>query len=83
MGKQLNLPPSYLLIHRVTLSTIGVLCQLEATVRMRDELEEWLPGFVPAKPAATPAEQLSASAEEASVAGATAEASVAAAAEEA
>ena len=28
LGKQLNLPPSYLLIHRVTLSTIGVLCQL-------------------------------------------------------
>ncbi|MGW0840809.1 ABC1 kinase family protein [Streptomyces sp. NPDC002787] len=46
LGKQLNLPPSYLLIHRVTLSTIGVLCQLGATVRMRDELEEWLPGFV-------------------------------------
>ncbi|MFJ6568387.1 ABC1 kinase family protein [Streptomyces sp. NPDC091292] len=47
LGKQLNLPPAYLLIHRVTLSTIGVLCQLGATVRMRDELEEWLPGFVP------------------------------------
>jgi predicted unusual protein kinase regulating ubiquinone biosynthesis (AarF/ABC1/UbiB family) len=47
LGKQLNLPPSYLLIHRVTLSTIGVLCQLGATVRMRDELEEWLPGFLP------------------------------------
>ncbi|WP_320778312.1 AarF/ABC1/UbiB kinase family protein [Streptomyces sp. CRN 30] len=47
LGKQLNLPPSYLLIHRVTLSTIGVLCQLGATVRLRDELEEWLPGFVP------------------------------------
>ncbi|MFJ6083673.1 ABC1 kinase family protein [Streptomyces sp. NPDC092369] len=46
LGKQLNLPPAYLLIHRVTLSTIGVLCQLGATVRMRDELEEWLPGFV-------------------------------------
>ncbi|MFE6162121.1 ABC1 kinase family protein [Streptomyces sp. NPDC056486] len=46
LGKRLNLPPSYLLIHRVTLSTIGVLCQLGATVRMRDELEEWLPGFV-------------------------------------
>ncbi|MEW1694645.1 AarF/ABC1/UbiB kinase family protein [Streptomyces sp. NPDC091278] len=46
LGKQLNLPPSYLLIHRVTLSTIGVLCQLGATVRLRDELEEWLPGFV-------------------------------------
>ncbi|MEU8788549.1 AarF/UbiB family protein [Streptomyces sp. NPDC048643] len=46
LGRQLNLPPSYLLIHRVTLSTIGVLCQLGATVRLRDELEEWLPGFV-------------------------------------
>ncbi|MFJ8072993.1 ABC1 kinase family protein [Streptomyces sp. NPDC096176] len=46
LGKQLNLPPSYLLIHRVTLSTIGVLCQLNATVRLRDELESWLPGFV-------------------------------------
>ncbi|GGR68400.1 ABC transporter ATP-binding protein [Streptomyces aureoverticillatus] len=46
LGKRLNLPPSYLLIHRVTLSTIGVLCQLGATVRMREELEEWLPGFV-------------------------------------
>ncbi|AWL86229.1 MULTISPECIES: ABC1 kinase family protein [Streptomyces] len=46
LGRQLNLPPSYVLIHRVTLSTIGVLCQLGATVRMREELEEWLPGFL-------------------------------------
>ncbi|MFJ4325331.1 ABC1 kinase family protein [Streptomyces tricolor] len=46
LGKQLNLPPAYLLIHRVTLSTIGVLCQLGAAVRLREELEEWLPGFV-------------------------------------
>ncbi|AEW96415.1 ABC transporter ATP-binding protein [Streptantibioticus cattleyicolor NRRL 8057 = DSM 46488] len=45
LGRQLNLPPSYLLIHRVTLSTIGVLCQLDATVRLRDELLDWLPGF--------------------------------------
>ncbi|MGX4732287.1 ABC1 kinase family protein [Kitasatospora griseola] len=45
LGKQLNLPPSYLLIHRVTLSTIGVLCQLGATVRLHDELLRWLPGF--------------------------------------
>ncbi|MEU6574317.1 AarF/ABC1/UbiB kinase family protein [Streptomyces sp. NPDC046805] len=47
LGKKLNLPPAYLLIHRVTLSTIGVLCQLGATVRLREELEGWLPGFVP------------------------------------
>ncbi|WJD97351.1 ABC1 kinase family protein [Streptomyces antimycoticus] len=45
LGNQLNLPPAYLLIHRVTLSTIGVLCQLGATVRLRDELEAWVPGF--------------------------------------
>ncbi|MGH3663101.1 MAG: ABC1 kinase family protein, partial [Micromonosporaceae bacterium] len=30
LGKNLNLPPSYLLIHRVTLGSIGVLCQLGA-----------------------------------------------------
>ncbi|MER5752461.1 AarF/ABC1/UbiB kinase family protein [Streptomyces sp. NPDC002088] len=47
LGKRLNLPPAYLLIHRVTLSTIGVLCQLGSTVRLREELEEWLPGFLP------------------------------------
>ncbi|MEV7427317.1 AarF/ABC1/UbiB kinase family protein [Streptomyces sp. NPDC091212] len=47
LGKQLNLPPSYLLIHRVTLSTIGVLCQLNATVGLREELTSWLPGFLP------------------------------------
>ncbi|MFF8830211.1 ABC1 kinase family protein [Streptomyces sp. NPDC015131] len=55
LGKQLNLPPSYLLIHRVTLSTIGVLCQLNATVRLREELEEWLPGFLPEEGDADPA----------------------------
>ena len=45
LGRQLSLPPTYLLIHRVTLSTIGVLCQLQARVRVRDELLDWLPGF--------------------------------------
>jgi predicted unusual protein kinase regulating ubiquinone biosynthesis (AarF/ABC1/UbiB family) len=52
LGKRLNLPPSYLLIHRVTLSTIGVLCQLGATVRLRSELEDWLPGFAAEEQAA-------------------------------
>lgn len=45
LGKQLNLPPSYLLIHRVTLSTIGVLCQLGAQAPFREEMLQWLPGF--------------------------------------
>ncbi len=44
-ARRLNLPPSYLLIHRVTLGTIGVLCQLEATAPFRAIAEEWQPGF--------------------------------------
>jgi predicted unusual protein kinase regulating ubiquinone biosynthesis (AarF/ABC1/UbiB family) len=45
LGRQLNLPPSYLLIHRVTLGGIGVLCQLGAEVPVRAEIERWVPGF--------------------------------------
>lgn len=45
LGRQLSLPPSYLLIYRVTLGSIGVLCQLEARARYRSILERWLPGF--------------------------------------
>ncbi len=67
LGKQLNLPPSYLLIHRVTLSTIGVLCQLEATVRMRDELEAWMPGFVAESPYDAESDSLDASEAESEV----------------
>jgi hypothetical protein len=48
LGRQLNLPPSYLLIHRVTLGGIGVLCQLGAEVPVRGELERWVPGFADA-----------------------------------
>jgi predicted unusual protein kinase regulating ubiquinone biosynthesis (AarF/ABC1/UbiB family) len=49
-GLRLNLPPEYLLIHRVTTGAIGVLCQLEAQARWRDELERWLPGFSGVRP---------------------------------
>jgi hypothetical protein len=45
LGRQLNLPPAYLLIHRVTIGSIGVLCQLGAAGNFRSVLEEWLPGF--------------------------------------
>jgi predicted unusual protein kinase regulating ubiquinone biosynthesis (AarF/ABC1/UbiB family) len=45
LGRQLNLPPSYLLIHRVTMGTIGVLCQLGGTAAYRAEVERWQPGF--------------------------------------
>ncbi len=42
---KLNLPPSYLLIHRTWLGGIGVLSQLEAEAPFRAILEEFLPGF--------------------------------------
>jgi predicted unusual protein kinase regulating ubiquinone biosynthesis (AarF/ABC1/UbiB family) len=45
LALRLNLPPEYLLIHRVWVGSIGVLCQLEAEVRFAEILEEWLPGF--------------------------------------
>lgn len=45
LGRQLNLPPSYLLIHRVTLGGVGVLCQLGSEGPFRAEVERHLPGF--------------------------------------
>jgi predicted unusual protein kinase regulating ubiquinone biosynthesis (AarF/ABC1/UbiB family) len=48
LGRQLNLPPTYLLIHRVTLGGIGVLCQLGAEGPFRAEMQRWLPGFAEA-----------------------------------
>jgi len=45
VGRQLNLPPSYLLIHRVTIGSIGVLCQLDAEAPYRQIVERWQPGF--------------------------------------
>ncbi|WP_326825517.1 AarF/UbiB family protein [Streptosporangium sp. NBC_01639] len=43
--RQLNLPASYVLIHRVHAAGIGVLCQLGATARFREEVVRWVPGF--------------------------------------
>jgi len=45
IGRQLNLPPAYLLIHRVTIGSIGVLCQLDAEAPYRSIAERWQPGF--------------------------------------
>lgn len=47
VGRQLNLPPNYLLIHRVTMGSIGVLCQLDADAPYRGIVERWQPGFAP------------------------------------
>jgi predicted unusual protein kinase regulating ubiquinone biosynthesis (AarF/ABC1/UbiB family) len=43
--RQLNLPPSYALIHRVNAAGTGVLCQLEAEGPFRAEALRWVPGF--------------------------------------
>ena len=45
VAMKLNLPPSYLLIHRTWLGGIGVLSQLEAEAPFRAILTEYLPGF--------------------------------------
>jgi predicted unusual protein kinase regulating ubiquinone biosynthesis (AarF/ABC1/UbiB family) len=45
MARRLNLPPSYLLIHRVTFGSIGVMCQLGATAPFREIVTRFLPGF--------------------------------------
>jgi predicted unusual protein kinase regulating ubiquinone biosynthesis (AarF/ABC1/UbiB family) len=45
VGRMFNLPPSYLLIHRVTLGSIGVLSQLGATAPFRELAQKWQPGF--------------------------------------
>jgi predicted unusual protein kinase regulating ubiquinone biosynthesis (AarF/ABC1/UbiB family) len=47
VGLKLNLPPSYLLIHRTWLAGLGVLCQLECEAPFRQILTESLPGFAP------------------------------------
>lgn len=45
MATKLNLPPSYMLIHRTWLGGLGLLSQLEAEAPFRAILEESLPGF--------------------------------------
>src|SRR5271166_3545243 len=43
--RRLNLPPSYVLIHRVLAAGLGVLCQLECEVPFRAEVLRWMPGY--------------------------------------
>ena len=53
--RRLNLPPSYVLIHRVSTAGVGVLCQLECEGPFRAELLNWMPGYAdPPAPAPPP-----------------------------
>lgn len=42
---QLTMPPEHLFTHRVWLGIVGVLCQLRATIPVRQEVGRWLPGL--------------------------------------
>jgi predicted unusual protein kinase regulating ubiquinone biosynthesis (AarF/ABC1/UbiB family) len=43
--RKFNVPPSYVLIHRVSTAGIGVLCQLECEGPFRAEVLRWMPGY--------------------------------------
>jgi predicted unusual protein kinase regulating ubiquinone biosynthesis (AarF/ABC1/UbiB family) len=45
VARKFNLPPSYVLIHRVSTAGIGVLCQLECEGAFRAEVVRWVPGY--------------------------------------
>jgi len=47
LGRRFNLPPAYMLIHRVSMGTLGILCQLGSTIAVREVLEPCLPGLNP------------------------------------
>ena len=51
LGRRLNLPPSYVLIHRVSTEGIGVLCQLGSEGPFRAEMIRWMPGYATDSPA--------------------------------
>jgi predicted unusual protein kinase regulating ubiquinone biosynthesis (AarF/ABC1/UbiB family) len=51
LGRRLNLPPNYVLIHRVSTEGIGVLCQLGSEGPFRAEMLRWMPGYAMDGPA--------------------------------
>jgi predicted unusual protein kinase regulating ubiquinone biosynthesis (AarF/ABC1/UbiB family) len=48
ISRKFNVPPSYVLIHRVSTAGIGVLCQLECEGAFRAEVVRWVPGYADA-----------------------------------
>ena len=51
ISRKFNVPPSYVLIHRVSTAGIGVLCQLECEGEFRAEVLRWIPGYFDPAPA--------------------------------
>jgi len=51
ISRKFNVPPSYVLIHRVSTAGIGVLCQLECEGEFRAEVIRWIPGYLDPEPA--------------------------------
>jgi predicted unusual protein kinase regulating ubiquinone biosynthesis (AarF/ABC1/UbiB family) len=51
ISRKFNVPPSYVLIHRVSTAGIGVLCQLECEGEFRAEVLRWIPGYFDGDPA--------------------------------
>ncbi len=55
LSRRLNLPPSHVLIHRVSTAGMGVLCQLGSEGPFRAEVLRWIPGYRDADEAGDPA----------------------------
>jgi len=51
-SRALNLPAQHLLIHRVTFGGLGMLCQLEADVALREIVSRWQPAITEGLPLA-------------------------------
>jgi predicted unusual protein kinase regulating ubiquinone biosynthesis (AarF/ABC1/UbiB family) len=45
VSRKFNVPPTYVLIHRVSMAGIGVLCQLGCEGAFRAEVQRWVPGY--------------------------------------
>lgn len=43
--RQLSIPTHHLLLQRVAFGLLGVLCSLDATVTVEDEMRRWLPNY--------------------------------------
>jgi len=54
ISRKFNVPPSYVLIHRVSTAGIGVLCQLECEGAFRAEVLRWVPGYADGDSSRTP-----------------------------